>query len=210
MSDTWRLDHPWASVYSFGMSHRALARAVGLVGFGTGFNGMYNAIAAIRDVRAGGTVLDVPCGGGVALSGLVGAPPVRYLAADISPAMLDRTERTAERLGVRVETVEADVADLPLAGGSVDLTLSLTGLHCFADPQAAVRELARVTGDRIELSWLRSDAGLRYRPILVGGRAAGLVGRSATADEVGAWLADAGFDADVRVEGAFAYASAHR
>lgn len=210
VSDTWRLDHPWASVYSFGMGHRSVARAVGTVGFGTGFGGMYDAIAAIRDVRAGGTVLDVPCGGGVALSGLVGAPAVRYLAADISPAMLDRTERAAQRLGVDVETVEADVADLPLADASVDLTLSLTGLHCFPDPEAAVREMARVTGDRIELSWLRSDAGLRYRPILLGGRVAGLVGRSATADEVGAWLAAAGFDAEVRVEGSFGYASARR
>jgi len=210
VSDTWRLDHPWASVYSFGMSHRSIARAVGVVGFGTGFGGMYDAIAAIRAVPAGGTVLDVPCGGGVALRGLVGAPPLRYLAADISPAMLDRTQRTAERLGVSVETVETDVASMPLADASVDLTLSLTGLHCFPDPEAAVRELCRVTGDRIELSWLRSDAGLRYRPILIGGRVAGLVGRSASPDEVGVWLADAGFDADVRVEGSFAYASARR
>lgn len=210
VSDTWRLDHPWASVYSFGMDHRPLARAVGLVGFGTGFGPMYDAIAAIRDVPAGGTVLDVPCGGGVALRGLVGAPPLRYLAADIAPAMLARTRRTAQRLGVDVETFEADVAGLPLEDRSVDLTLSLTGLHCFPDPRAAIAELARVSGDRIELTWLRSDAGLRYRPVLLAGRVGGLVGRSATAEEVGAWLGEAGFDADVAVEGAFCYASARR
>lgn len=213
VSDTWRLDHPWAAVYSFGMSHPLLARAVGTTAFGTGFDGLYDAIGSIGTTPAGGTVLDVPCGGGIALRGLLGAPTVRYLAVDISAAMLARTRRTAARLGLDVglvETLEADVAALPLADRSVDLTLSLTGLHCFPDPRAAVRELARVTRDRIELTWLRSDAGLRYRPILVAGRVGGLVGRSATADEVGGWLAAAGFDADIRVEGSFAYASARR
>jgi SAM-dependent methyltransferase len=210
VSETWRLDHPWATVYTFGMRHRLLAGTVGRVAFGTDLAGMYDAIAAIRDVPAGGTVLDVPCGGGVALSGLVGAPPLRYLAADISPAMLRRTAQMAARLGVTIEPLEADVAALPLADRCVDLCLSLTGLHCFPDPQAAVRELARVSRDRIALTWLRSDAGLRYRPILAAGRAADLVGRSATAEEVSAWLADAGFDVTVQVDGSFGYAQGRR
>ena len=137
---------------------------------------------------------------------------VRILAgaADISVAMLARTLRTAADLGVEVELLEADVADLPMGDRSVDVVLSLTGLHCFPDPEAAIRELARVSRDRIELSWLRADAGLRYRPILIAGRAGGLVGRSATADDVGLWLAECGFDAEIRIEGAFAYASARR
>lgn len=210
VSDTWRLDHPWATLYSFGMSHRPLARTAGLLGFGTTFRGLYDAIDAIRTVPAGGTVLDVPCGAGVALSGLVGADVGRYVAADISPAMLRRTSRTAKRLGVTVETLEADVASLPLADESVDLSLSLTGLHCFPAPHAAVREIARVTADRIELTWLRSDAGLRYRPVLAAGRAMELVGPSATPREVEEWLDEAGFDVVVTVEGAFAYASARR
>ena len=52
--------------------------------------------------------------------------------------------------------------------------------------------------------------GRGYRPILIAGRAGGLVGRSATADDVGLWLAECGFDAEIRIEGAFAYASARR
>lgn len=210
VSDTWRLDHPWATLYSVGMSHRPLARAAGLVWFGTSFRGLYDAIDAIREVPAGGTVLDVPCGAGIALRGLVGADVGRYLAADISPAMLRRTARTAKRLGVTIETLEADVAFLPLDDASVDLTLSLTGLHCFPAPHAAVRELARVTRDRIELTWLRSDAGLRYRPVLIAGRSMDLVGPSASPAEVEEWLDEAGFDVTMRVEGAFAYASARR
>lgn len=210
VSDTWRLDHPWATLYSFGMSHRPIARTAGVLGFGTSFQGLYDAIDAIREVPAGGTVLDVPCGAGIALSGLLGADVGRYLAADISPSMLRRTSRAAKRLGVTIETLEADVAFLPLGDASVDLTLSLTGLHCFPAPQAAVRELARVTRDRIELTWLRSDAALRFRPVLIGGRAMDLVGPSATPHDVEKWLNLAGFDVSMTLEGAFAYASARR
>lgn len=214
VSDTWRLDHPWATIYSFAMAHRPIARTAGVLGFGTDFGPMYEAIAAIGDLPPGSTVLDVPCGGGVAVPGLVGTPGIRYLAADISTAMLARTRRTAAAYGPEVESsvelLEADVAHLPLADRQADLTLSLTGLHCFPDPEAAIREIARVTRERIELSWLRSDAGLRYRPILAAGRAGGLVGASATPDDVGWWLAECGFDADIRLEGAFAYATARR
>lgn len=206
VSRTWQLDHPWAALYSFGMARPLVARAAGIVGFGTDFGGLYAAIDSIAEVPAGGTVLDVPCGAGIALRGV--RQPLRYLAADISPAMLHRTARAAARLGVAVTTIEADVARLPLPDHSVDLCLSLTGLHCFPDPRAAVAELARVTGDRMELTWLRSDAGLRYRPILLAGRRGGLVGPSATPAEVERWLVDAGFDVSVSVQGSFAYASA--
>jgi ubiquinone/menaquinone biosynthesis C-methylase UbiE len=210
VSETWRLDHPWASLYAFGIARPMVAGAVGRVAFGTGFARLYSAIDSIAAVPAGATVLDVPCGGGVALRGIRPGTEVRYLAVDISPAMLGRTERVARRLGVTVETLAADVTRLPLDGRSVDLCLSLTALHCFPDPAAAVAELARVTRDRIELTWLRSDAGLRYRPVLATGRAAGLVGPSATPEEVTGWLEDAGFTPLLTVEGAFAYVSARR
>ena len=210
VSETWRLDHPWASLYAFGIARPAIARTVGRVGFGTGFGGLYDAIGAIRSVPAGGTVLDVPCGGGVALRGLHPGADLRYVAADISPAMLARTERAARRLAVSVETLAADVARLPLADRTVDLCLSLTGLHCFPDPDAAVAELTRVSRDRIELTWLRSDAGRRYWPVLASGRAMGLIGPSATVEEVTGWLEAAEFTSLARVEGAFAYVSARR
>ncbi len=146
----------------------------------------------------------------MALRALPQAADIRYLEADIAPAMLRRTAAEADRLGVVVETLEADVAALPLEDRSVDLCLSLTGLHCFPSPRRAVLELARVTGDRMELTWLRSDASLRYRPILIAGRRAGLVGPSATLDEVAGWLRSAGFVVQGRTEGSFAYVSARR
>lgn len=210
VSQTWRLDPPWARLYSFGMARPVLARAVGTVGFGTDLKGLYDAIGSVGDVPAGGTVLDVPCGAGIALRGLWDAPDVRYLAADISPTMLGRTRREAARRGVRVEAVQADVTRLPLPDRSVDLVLCLTGLHCFPDPERAVVELARVARDRIELTWLRSDAGLRYRPVVLAGRTAGVLGPSLTADDVGLLLGRAGFDVRLQVQGAFAYASARR
>lgn len=210
VSETWRLDHPWASLYAFGIARPTLASAAGRLGLGTGLRGLYDAIESIASVPDGSTVLDVPCGGGVALRGIRPGAAIRYVAADISPAMLARTERAARRLGVTVETIAADVARLPLEERSVDLCLSLTGLHCFPDPPAAVAELARVTRDRLELTWLRSDAGPRYRPVLVAGRAAGLVGPSATPEEVTGWLEAAGLTPLTTVEGAFAYVSARR
>lgn len=210
VSDTWRLDHPWASIYSFGMARPAIARTVGTVGFGTSFQGLYDAISAIAEVPEGGTVLDVPCGSGIALRGLSANQRLRYVAADISPAMLRRTSREADRRGLSIETLEADVTSLPFEDASVDLCLSLTGLHCFPEPRAAVAEIGRVTRDRIELTWLRSDAGVRYLPVMLTGRAMDLLGPSATAAQVETWLDDAGFDVRLRVEGAFAYATARR
>ncbi|UDY24785.1 class I SAM-dependent methyltransferase [Nocardioides sp. Kera G14] len=210
VSDTWRLDHPWAHLYSFGMARRSLARAAGVIGFGTTFQGLYDAIDSLAYTPRGGTVLDVPCGAGIALAGINRQTRVRYLACDISPAMLVRTREAAARLGVPIETLEADVASLPLADRSVDVTVSLTGLHCFPDPHAAIREIARVTDDRIELTWLRADAGTRYRPVIAAGRAAGLIGPSATLLEVTDWLSAAGFLAYGVTEGAFAYVSARR
>jgi hypothetical protein len=67
-----------------------------------------------------------------------------------------------------------------------------------------------VTKDRIELTWLRSDAGLRYRPILAGARVLGIVGPSASPAEVVEWLVVDGFSVQTTLEGSFAYVTARR
>ncbi len=91
-------------------------------------------------------MLDVPCGGGVALRGLRPGQGVRYVAADISRTMLDRTMAAATRrqVAAQVEPVLADVGALPFADAEFDLVVSFTGLHCFPDPHQAVREMGRV------------------------------------------------------------------
>lgn len=157
---------------------------------------LYRATEEIAAIADGSLVLDVPCGGGVALRGLEAAQKLRYVACDISPAMLERTRREAERRGLaQVELLEGDIAELPFADGEVDVCLSFTGLHCVPRPRDAVREMARVVkaGGRITGSLLLADAPLRRRHVLVVGRAAGLVGPSASESEIQEWLGEAGF-----------------
>lgn len=215
VSDAWRLGHPWSVLYPYAVDRPLIAAPVARVVFGTDLRRFHAAADAIGDVPAGGRVLDVPSGGGVALRGLRPGQGVDYLAVDISPAMLERTRRAAAARGVadQVTTLEADVADLPLPDGHADLVISLTGLHCFPSPRDAVRELARVLapGGRLVLSWVPTDLALRHRPVLLAGRAMGVVGPSAGTDEVVSWLAADGLrDVDLERSGALAYVTASR
>jgi ubiquinone/menaquinone biosynthesis C-methylase UbiE len=55
------------------------------------------------------------------------------------------TQRAArENLGDRVEFTVADLADLPLPSGSVDLVVSTASLHHWADAGAVLASLGRV------------------------------------------------------------------
>ena len=215
VSDLWRMNHPWAAVYSFGMDRPPLARPVARVTFGTDLDLLYAATESIGELPTGAAVLDIPCGSGVALRGLRPGQGLRYVAADIAPAMLERTRRTAERFEVadQVETVEEDVGAMSFADGEFDLVVSFTGLHCFPDPRRAIAEIARVTrrGGGLRASWFRTDAGARYRPQIALGRMSGLLGPSATTAEVRTWLAESGFTGVSLVEsGALAYVTATR
>lgn len=215
VSDVWRLNHPWAAVYSFGIDRPGLARPAARLAFGTELDLLYEATAAIGDLPAGAAVLDVPCGSGVALRGLRRGQDLRYVAADIAPAMLERTRKTAEALGVsgQVQTREEDVESLSFADGEFDLCVSFTGLHCFPGPRRAVAEIARVVkrGGALRASWFRTDGGARYRPQIAMGRMSGLLGPSATTAEVRTWLAESGFtDVELVESGALAYVTATR
>lgn len=201
MSDAWRGNHPWAVVYDFVVERSALGGVLWRVGMASDIGRLYRAAEAIGDLPDGAAVLDVPCGGGVALRGVRSGQDVRYVAADIAPAMLERTRREAERRGVEVEPREADVGALPFADGEFDLVVSFTGLHCFPDPERAVGELARVTkpGGRLTGSALLTDSGLRFEPMRRVGRAAGLLGPSGSRADLERWLGAAGYE-DVRVD----------
>jgi len=215
VSDMWRLNHPWAAVYSFGINRPPLARPVARVAFGTDLDLLYEATEAIGELPTGSAVLDVPCGSGVALRGLQPGQGLRYVAADIAPAMLERTRQTAETLGVadQVQTREEDVEDLSFGDGEFDLCVSFTGLHCFPSPRKAIAEIARVVkrGGALRASWFRTDGGARYRPQIAMGRVSGLLGPSATTAEVRTWMAEAGFaDIELVESGALAYVTATR
>ncbi len=162
----------------------------------------------------GSRIVDVPCGGGVALRGLEKAQGVDYVATDISQAMLDRTMDAARVRGVsdQVQPLLADVGHLPFDDGSVDMVVSFTGLHCFPDPSGAMAEMLRVLrpGGVVTGSTLLNDSGIHHEPIRRIGRAAGLLGPGCTGDELEGWLADAGQDVVLNRSGAIGYFRAVR
>lgn len=206
----WSDDPLWAQFYDWMVEHPRLGGLIWRVGISSNLGRLYDAIAEIGRQPAGASVLDVPCGGGVALRGIRVGQDLRYVAADISPAMLARTREAARERGVsaQVETVSADVHALEFGDAEFDLVVSFTGLHCFPDPHAAVRELGRVTahGGVLTGSALLNDTGLRYEPIRRIGRAAGLLGPGCTSTEVRSWLAEAGFtDVALEISGAMGY-----
>jgi SAM-dependent methyltransferase len=213
-SANWRRDHPWAVVYDFFVEREALSRPLGRLMFGTDTRLIGDTIALIDAVPDGGAVLDIPCGGGVALRGLRPARRLRYVAADISPAMLARTEAAARARGLsQVETVSADVERLPFADDAFELCLSLAGLHCFPRPAAAVAEIARclAPGGRFAGSVFLSDGGLRHRPAFMAGRLMGVMGPSGSGADLKRWLTGAGLvDLDIRRSGPIAYFQATR
>ena len=208
VSEVWRGDHLWGRFYDAVVENEPVARIGWWLSMGTDVRLLYDATRELAALPAGAVVLDVPCGGGVALRGLPQDADVTYLAADISASMLRRTRGNADRRGVGVRCLQADVARLPLADGSVDLCVSFTGLHCVPDPAAAVREVARVLrpGGVLTGSAVLDGTGRRYDPLRVVGRAAGLMGPSGTPDDVRRWCADAGLvDLDLRLSGAMGY-----
>ena len=187
-----------AIVYDYGVEREWLSRPVGALLWGTDTRGLYRTIRTLGVLPAGTAVLDVPCGGGVALRGLRRDQDVRYVAADISPVMLDRTRRQARRLGLRVEAVEADITRLPFPDNEFDVCVSFNGLHCLPDPALAVRDLARCLrpGGRLIGDTIVRGAGWRQDLAIAAFRRVGLFGRGGTTADVKRWLTDAGLRVD--------------
>lgn len=206
----WSDDPLWASFYDWTVEHPTAGGALWRLGINSDLRRLYRAADEIGRQPAGSRVLDIPCGGGVALRGLRPGQGVEYVAGDIAQTMLDRTMRVAERRGVADQVVPriADVGDLPFEDGSFDLVVTFTGLHCFPDPERAVVEMARVLrpGGVLTGSALLNDTGIRFEPLRRVGRVAGLLGPGCTSDDLEDWLAREGV-ADVVLErsGAIAY-----
>ena len=206
----WDDDPLWAHFYDWSVEHRRLGGLAWRVGIQSDLQKLYAAAAEIGRQPAGARILDIPCGGGVALRGLKPGQGVEYVAADIAQTMLDRTTRAAERRGVADQVVPqiADVGDLPFDDDAFDLVVSFTGLHCFPDPALAVIEMVRVLkpGGVMTGSALLNDTGLHHEPMRRIGRAAGLLGPGCTGTQLVSWL-DAQRMADVVLErsGAIGY-----
>jgi ubiquinone/menaquinone biosynthesis C-methylase UbiE len=196
----------FGSVYGAYIRRERLARLIARLAWGSDTRPFYASMAAIGQVADGGTIVDAPCGSGVAFRGIRPGQHVRYLGFDLSPRMIEQARRHAVRLGLhQVELAQADAESLPVEDASADLFLSYFGLHCFPHPDAAVREAARclrpggrVVGSTIVLGDRRLGR-LRVRP------GAGAFGPVGTAADLERWLSDAGVtDVEIDRSGVFA------
>lgn len=164
----------FGTLYDFYIERPWLMRLVGRAVWGIDASVLYQSMAPIAQAATGATIVDVPCGGGVAFRALAPEQEVRYIAADLDPRMLRRAERRAAERSLRqIEFVHADMAALPFADGVADLFLSYSGLHMVDDPEKAVSEIARCLkpGGRVVGTTFFADGSRRARSIFgMGGR----------------------------------------
>ncbi len=167
---------PFGALYDLYIERPWLMGVVGRAVWGIDASVLYASMGPISRVAEGATILDVPCGGGVAFRALRPDQDVRYVAADLSAKMRRRAEARAKTRSLhQVEFVAADMTVLPFADGEADLFLCYSGLHMVNDPERAVEEIARCLkpgGEVIGTTFL-SDGSRRARTLFAVGRRRG-------------------------------------
>jgi SAM-dependent methyltransferase len=198
---------PFGALYDFYIERPWLMKAIGRTVWGIDASVLYDSMEPLAGIGDGKTVVDVPCGGGVAFRALPSERDVRYVAIDIDEKMLARARARATRRGLsRVKFVAADMLALPFDDGEVDLLLSYSGLHMVNDPEQAIREFARClkSGGRLIGTTFLAGETRRTRLLFGLGSRQGHPLPPARADVV-RWLSDAGIaDAQVGPQRGFA------
>ncbi len=93
----------------------------------------------------GGRVLEVGCGRGIALGALARRlAPARLAGVDVDAALLKIAKRHVRWGNVLADLVVADVRDLPFPAGDFDVVIDFGTCFHIAQPEAALREIARV------------------------------------------------------------------
>jgi SAM-dependent methyltransferase len=201
---------PFGAVYDYYIERPLLARLVLGLMWGVDPRPFYRSLAAVGEVPDGATILDVPCGGGVALRGLHPRQRVSWIGVDVEPVMLRRARRRAARFpAVQTRLVEGDMTALPLEDRVADLCLSYGGLHCVSDPGAALAEMARCLrpGGRLVGSSFLAEGTRRQRWLLRHDD----FGCTGTADDLRRWLRECGLtDVSVDQDDGLAVFSARR
>lgn len=157
---------------------------------------------AFASLKAGETVVDLGCGGGldVFLAAKRVGPAGKAIGIDMTPEMLDLARRNAAKadggrpLG-NVEFHRATIDKLPLADASVDCVISNCVINLAPDKQAVFCEIVRVLkpGGRLAVSDIALKKPL---PPEIGGDLMAYVGCIAGAiliDDYRRQLIDAGF-----------------
>jgi ubiquinone/menaquinone biosynthesis C-methylase UbiE len=187
---------PFGRFYDFYIERPRLTQLIGRVLWGIDSSILFSSMTPIRRAPAGATIVDIPCGGGVAFRALQRDRDLRYIAADLAPEMLRRAERRARARSLeQIEFLVADMTDLPIADGAVDLFLSFSGLHMVDDPQRAIEEIARCLkpGGEVVGTTFLADGSRRARALFALGARRGHA-LPPSRDDVLEWLEKAGFD----------------
>src|SRR6476659_480715 len=114
------VDRIGGAAYDYAVEREWLARPSGLAMWGTDIHVLYDSIRLIGDMPDFSAVLDVPCGGGLALRGLRSDQRVRYVAADISTDML------APAVGPPTSAATTSSSPRPTSSGCRSTTRSST------------------------------------------------------------------------------------
>jgi ubiquinone/menaquinone biosynthesis C-methylase UbiE len=198
VTERWRTERVTAAIYDAGVKHDRVATVGAWAMWGADMRRMFAEVARLADAPAETSVLDIPCGGGFAFRGIRPGQAVQYVAADISPYMLQRARAQARRLEVQdgIEFVEADVTALRFADASFDLCVTYNGLHCLPDPRAALEELTRVLrpGGTLRGTSCVTGAGPRTDALIALLRRARVFGNAPHAGEIETWLREFGLD----------------
>lgn len=202
---------PFGAVYDYYIERPRLARLVLGLAWGVDARPFYRSLEAVGELRDGATILDVPCGGGVALQGLRSGQRASWIGVDVDPAMLRRMRRrAASHRHVDLRLVQADMGALPLEDGTADICLTYGGIHCVSDPAGALVEITRCLrpGGRLLGSTFVAEGTRRQRRMLQ----TDSFGTIGTAEELMQWLRDSGL-AEVsldRTEGLVVFSARHR
>jgi SAM-dependent methyltransferase len=198
VTERWRTERVMAAMYDAGVKHDRVAMIGAWAMWGADMRRMFADVARLADAPAGTSILDIPCGGGFALRVLRPGQPVRYVAADISPYMVERAREVARRTRTQdaIKFVEADVTALQFDDDTFDLCVTYNGLHCLPDPGAALAELTRVLrpGGTLRGTSCVTGRGTRQDALIAMLRRAGVFGNASRPGQIEAWLRGFGFD----------------